>query len=33
VRRRLAVGFDVVEFSPQGAAGNPHQDLTVLRNA
>jgi SAM-dependent methyltransferase len=31
VRSRLADGFEVVEFSPQGAAGNPHQDLTVLR--
>jgi SAM-dependent methyltransferase len=32
VRTRLADGLDLVEFSPQGAAGNPHQDLTVLRN-
>src|SRR5262249_27140661 len=31
VRTHLANGLDVVEFSPQGAVGNPHQDLTVLR--
>jgi 2-polyprenyl-3-methyl-5-hydroxy-6-metoxy-1,4-benzoquinol methylase len=28
---RLADGFDLLEHIPEGAAGNPHQDLWVLR--
>lgn len=33
VRDRLAAGFEVVEFLPEGAKGNPHQDLWLLRKA
>lgn len=28
---RLADGFDLLEHVPEGATGNPHQDLSVLR--
>ncbi len=31
IRRELARGFTVVEFAPEGAAGNPWQDLWLLR--
>jgi SAM-dependent methyltransferase len=31
VRERLGEGFTVVELVPEGAAGNPHQDLFLLR--
>lgn len=32
VRRTLAAGlFDVADFVPEGALGNPHQDLYLLR--
>ncbi|MDX6513303.1 MAG: hypothetical protein QOE36_2807, partial [Gaiellaceae bacterium] len=31
VRERLARGFEVIDFEPQGARGNPRQDLYVLR--
>ena len=31
VRERLARGFEVVDFVPRGARGNPVQDLTLLR--
>ena len=31
VRERLARGFQVVEFVPEGAAGNPYQDAYLLR--
>ncbi|MDX6506326.1 MAG: hypothetical protein QOG06_970 [Gaiellaceae bacterium] len=31
VRGALADGFDVVAFEPEGAQGNPHQDLLLLR--
>ena len=31
VQERLAAAFDVVEFMPEGATGNPHQDLYLLR--
>jgi SAM-dependent methyltransferase len=31
VRSTLAAGFEVRELRPEGAAGNPHQDLWVLR--
>jgi SAM-dependent methyltransferase len=31
VREKLADGFDVIQFVPQGAKGNPVQDLYVLR--
>jgi SAM-dependent methyltransferase len=31
VESTLARGFQVVEFLPEGAAGNPHQDLYLLR--
>lgn len=30
VRGHLLVGLELVEFQPQGALGNPHQDLYVL---
>jgi 2-polyprenyl-3-methyl-5-hydroxy-6-metoxy-1,4-benzoquinol methylase len=33
VEKRLAAGLDVVEFVPEGAKGNPHQDLYLLRKA
>ena len=28
---RLAAGFELLEHLPEGATGNPHQDLSVLR--
>jgi SAM-dependent methyltransferase len=28
---RMSVGLELVEFNPQGARGNPHQDLYVFR--
>jgi SAM-dependent methyltransferase len=31
VRERLARGFRVLEFIPEGAAGNPYQDVYLLR--
>jgi SAM-dependent methyltransferase len=31
VRALFATGFEVVEFAPQGAKGNPEQDLWLLR--
>ena len=31
VRERLARGFEVVDFVPRGARGNPVQDATLLR--
>lgn len=31
IRQQLAAGFHVVEFVPQGAKGNPQQDLTLLQ--
>src|SRR5947209_13595411 len=31
VRERLARAFDVVQFDPEGARGNPTQDLYLLR--
>ena len=31
VKERLAARFEVVEFVPEGATGNPHQDLYLLR--
>jgi SAM-dependent methyltransferase len=31
VRTRLAAGFEVLEFVPEGALGNPHQDAYLLR--
>ena len=31
VRERLAAGFEAVDFVPEGAKGNPHQDLFVFR--
>ena len=31
VRERLARGFTVVDFLPEGAKGNPTQDLYVLQ--
>jgi SAM-dependent methyltransferase len=33
VKERLAAGFDVAEFVPEGAKGNPHQDLYLLRKS
>ena len=31
VRNVLATNFEVVDFVPEGATGNPHQDLWMLR--
>ena len=31
VRARLAPPFEVIAFRPEGALGNPHQDLWLLR--
>jgi hypothetical protein len=31
VREKLASGFEVVDFIPEGAKGNPHQDAFLLR--
>ena len=31
VRERLADGFDVLDFAPEGAKGNPEQDQYLLR--
>lgn len=31
IRERLAPGFDLLEFVPEGASGNPHQDQILLR--
>ncbi len=31
VRERLARGWEVADFVPMGAKGNPHQDLFLLR--
>jgi len=33
VEERLAAGLALVEFAPEGAKGNPHQDLYLLRKA
>jgi SAM-dependent methyltransferase len=33
VRDALSEGFEVVDFQPEGARGNPHQDLVLLRKA
>jgi SAM-dependent methyltransferase len=33
VKERLAARLDVAEFVPEGAKGNPHQDLYLLRRA
>ena len=33
VKERLAAGLEVAEFVPEGAKGNPHQDLYLLRKA
>ena len=31
VRQTLALGFEVVDMIPEGAKGNPRQDLYLLR--
>jgi SAM-dependent methyltransferase len=31
VREHLAAGLDLVDFTPTGARGNPHQDLYLVR--
>ncbi|MBF8297640.1 MAG: methylase involved in ubiquinone/menaquinone biosynthesis [candidate division NC10 bacterium] len=31
VREKLAKGFDMIDFIPGGAKGNPHQDVFLLR--
>lgn len=31
VRRKLARGLEVLDFVPEGAKGNPHQDVYLLR--
>lgn len=31
VHDTLATGFDVVDFLPEGATGNPHQDLWLMK--
>jgi 2-polyprenyl-3-methyl-5-hydroxy-6-metoxy-1,4-benzoquinol methylase len=33
VKDRLAAGLEVAEFVPEGAKGNPHQDLYLLKKA
>jgi len=33
LRETLAAGFEVVAFEPEGALGNPTQDLVVLRSS
>ena len=33
IRETLSDGFNLVDFIPRGAAGNPHQDLVLLRRA
>jgi SAM-dependent methyltransferase len=33
VKDRLAAGLEVAEFQPEGAKGNPHQDLYLLRKS
>jgi len=33
VRSTLARGFEVLDFVPEGARGNPHQDLWLLRRS
>jgi SAM-dependent methyltransferase len=33
VRSTLSSGFEIVDFRAEGAAGNPHQDLWLLRPA
>lgn len=33
IRERLAAGFTVVELIPEGAAGNPFQDIVLLRKS
>jgi hypothetical protein len=33
VRSTLAAGFEVREFRPEGATGNPYQDLWLLQRA
>jgi SAM-dependent methyltransferase len=33
VRETLARGFTVLDYIPEGALGNPHQDLVLLRKA
>jgi SAM-dependent methyltransferase len=33
VRNTLANGFNVIDFVPEGARGNPHQDVFLLRKA
>lgn len=33
VRALFAEGFEVVAFAPEGALGNPSQDLWVLRRS
>ena len=33
VRERLATGFRVIDYVPQGARGNPRQDLTLLQRS
>jgi hypothetical protein len=31
VREELANGFELLELEPEGARGDPHQDLVLLR--
>ena len=33
IRETLSDGFKLIDFIPRGAAGNPHQDLVLLRRA
>lgn len=33
VRTKLAEGFEVLDFIPEGAKGNPMQDVFLLRKA
>jgi SAM-dependent methyltransferase len=33
VRRQLLAGYDLVEFAPEGALGNPRQDIYFIRKS
>jgi SAM-dependent methyltransferase len=33
LRDHLAKGFDIIDFVPEGAKGNPYQDASLLRKA
>jgi len=33
VQQKLVKGFEIIDFVPQGAKGNPHQDLYLMRKS